>query len=323
MTNSVLKISHVQVNGIRMRIAEQGEGPLVLLLHGFPETWYSWRHQLQALADAGYRAVAPDLRGFGGTAAPAEIDAYDILDLSGDIQGLVDHLGEKKAVLVGHDWGGVVAWGCSLLDPERYTAFVSIGVLLAPAPDQPPIELTRAAFGDNFHYTLYFQEPGVAEAELDADPEGFLKRVLVSPDTPLDPPLISDPKASAGGVIGRQGMPRELPPWLSQKDLDHYVVEFTGTGFRGGLNYYRNFDRTWEIIHKAKLTTITVPVFFIGGEKDEALGGQDAAAIESLARLAASDVRGVHLLANAGHFVQQERATDVNALLIDFLKSID
>ncbi|MEE9132945.1 MAG: alpha/beta hydrolase [Gemmatimonadota bacterium] len=314
-------LSYVRVNGIRVRIAEQGKGPLVLMIHGFPESWYSWRHQLRALAAAGYRAVAPDMRGYGGTDAPAEVEAYDILDLCGDVTGLLDALGEEKAVLVGHDWGAVVAWYCALLEPARFTALVAMSVPWGPRADGPPLPRLRRLYGENFFYMLYFQEPGVAEAELDADPRGLLSRFFTAPDTPREPPRITDPRANAGGLIGRLGAPRELPPWLSQEDLDYYVAEFTRSGFRGGLNYYRNLDRNWELTPQLEGARITVPTLFIAGERDPVIGGRDKAGLERPMRLVAPDLRGVKLIAGAGHWIQQERADEINGLLIQFLQS--
>ena len=160
----------IETNGIRVRTAEQGEGPLVLLLHGFPESWYSSRHQLPALAEAGFHVVAPDLRGYGGSDAPPEIEDYNVLQLTADAVGIVDALGEQTAVVVGHDWGAGVAWQSALLHPDRFRAVASLSVPYGGRAPRPRLEQTKEAFGDNFFYQLYFQEPGVAEGEFDADP---------------------------------------------------------------------------------------------------------------------------------------------------------
>lgn len=317
-----VELSSIEVGELTMRVASAGEGPPVLLLHGFPESWYSWRHQLRALADAGYRAIAPDMRGYGGTDAPRAIEAYDALDLCGDVTGLLDALGEERAVLVGHDWGAAVAWYCALLEPDRFTALVAMSVPWGPRADESPLARMRAAYGENFFYMLYFQEPGVAEAELDADPEGLLRRLLSSAGIPREAPTIVDPQASAGGLLGRIGLPRELPPWLTQQDLDYYVAEFERTGFRGGLNYYRNLDRSWELTPQLADATIPVPTLFIAGAQDIVLAGRGKDQIEPPMRAVAPELRGVHLLPGAGHWIQQERAEEVNALLVGFLDSL-
>ena len=166
-TMSAIEHRTIETNGIRMRIAEAGSGPHVLLCHGFPESWYSWRHQLRAFADAGYHAVAPDMRGYGRTDAPNEIEAYDVMDLCGDVTGVIEAFDEESAVLVGHDWGAAVAWYCALLEPERFTALITMSVPWGPKADRSPLTRLRESYGENFFYMLYFQEPGIAEAELD------------------------------------------------------------------------------------------------------------------------------------------------------------
>ena len=320
---SGVSLSHVRVNGIRMRVAEQGVGPIVLMLHGFPESWYSWRHQLRAVAAAGYRGVAPDMRGYGETDAPDDIEKYDVLDLCGDVTGLLDHFGEEKAVLVGHDWGAAVAWYCVLLEPQRFSALVTMSVPWGPRSSSPPLPQLRQNFGENFFYMLYFQEPGVADAELGADPRGLLTRFLASPGAAREPARITDPKTSAGGLIGRIGAPLDLPSWLSREDLDYYVAQFTRTGFSGGLNYYRNLDRNWELTPQLEGAVIEVPTLFIAGEKDIVLRGRDAATLEGPMRLVAGDLRGIRLIPDAGHWIQQERADEVNAMLVDFLREVN
>ncbi len=181
-------ISHrtIDTNGINMHIAEAGEGPLVLLLHGFPELWYSWRHQLPALAAAGYHAVAPDVRGYGGTDAPPEVESYTMRCHAEDAVGVLDALDAKTAVVVGHDWGAPIAWHCALLHPDRFSAVAALSVPYMPRGQAPPIRQMKQVFGDNFFYILYFQEPGVAEAELEADVRRSLRLLLCSAsgDTP-------------------------------------------------------------------------------------------------------------------------------------------
>lgn len=312
----------VESNGITMRIAEMGEGPLVILVHGWPESWYSWRYQLKALADAGYRAVAPDMRGYGKTDKPAPVEEYDIEKLTGDIAGLVDALGEESAVLIGHDWGSIVTWNAMLFYPEKFTALAAMSVPYQGRSPVPPIDSMRQRMGDNFYYILYFQEWNMAEREFDADPRAVLSRLYLSPDSPREEPQVRDRKRSAGGWIPRMGAAKGLPEWLSQQDLDYYVSEFSEAGFRGGINYYRNFHRNWELTEQFAQTTIKAPVTFIAGEQDSVIGGRTAEQLRAGMERVVEDLRAVTLIPNTGHWVQQERPEETNAAILEFLESI-
>lgn len=312
----------ITANGVQLRVAEMGSGPLVILLHGFPESWYSWRHQLRALAAAGYRAVAPDMRGYGGSDRPQAVEDYDIHRLTADVVGIIDALGEKTAVVVGHDWGAIVAWHCLLLHPSRFTGLVAMSVPYAGRPDRSPIESMRARYEDNFYYITYFQEPGVAEAEFDADPRAILSRLYLSPDSPREAPSVTDPKRAAGGWTARLGAPKGLPAWLTQADLDYYVAEYARTGFRGGINYYRNLHRNWETTPQLTGARIAQPVLFVAGARDGVIRGASADQLTASMRQVAPDLRGVTLVPEAGHWVQQERPDDTNAALLAFLKTV-
>jgi pimeloyl-ACP methyl ester carboxylesterase len=316
------KLRFIESNGIRLRIAEMGEGPLVLLVHGWPESWYSWRHQLPALAAAGFRAVAPDMRGYGKSDKPEAVEEYDIHHVTGDLVGILDALGEKTAMLVGHDWGAIVTWNAMLLHPERFTALVAMSVPYAGRGSQSLIQTLKATMGDNFFYILYFQEPGVAEKEFDADPRGILSRLYLSPDSPREKPEVTDPKRAAGGWIPRLGAPKGLPSWLTQEDLDYYVNEYTEAGFRGGINYYRNFHRNWETTPQLADAKIDKPVLFIAGEKDTVIRGATAEALWASMKPAVPGLREVKLYPGAGHWIQQERAEATNAAIVEFFKSV-
>ncbi len=316
----------IQTNGINMRIAEAGSGPLVVLCHGFPESWYSWRHQLPALAAAGYHAVAPDMRGYGETDKPERVDEYTIFHLVGDMVGLVDALGEMSPVIVGHDWGSVVAWNAALLRPDLFRGVVGMSVSFLPRLPISPLAMMKAAAGDRFLYILYFQEPGKAEAELDPRAAQMLRNMLytASGSVPADHEWNFDLPKTAGFLDGLLE-PDELPAWLSEDDLAYYIHEFERTGFRGGLNWYRNFDRNWELLAPWAGVTIAVPALFIGGLRDKIVTGPDSnepgplvAALPSLCE----DLRGTVLIEGAGHWTQQEAPEETNRALLDFLAGL-
>ncbi len=308
----------VRTNGVGMHIAEAGSGPPVILLHGFPELWYSWRHQLPALAAAGYHAVAPDLRGYGGTDAPEPIEAYSTLNMTADVAGLLDALGEEKAVVVGHDWGAPIAWHCALLYPQRVPAVAALSVPYRPRPSLPPIQRLRQVFAGRFFYILYFQEPGLAEAELEADVRRSLRVFIYQASG--DAPRVTGAWRKPAGAKLLDGMadPEELPDWLSESDLDYYAREFARTGFRGGLNRYRNMDRDWEELPHLANAKVEQPALFIAGDRDGVL------AFTSLEPMKANvpDLRKTVILPGCGHWTQQERPAEVNDELIDFLDGL-
>lgn len=313
----------IESNGIKMRIAEAGTGPLVLLAHGWPESWYSWRHQMTMLADAGYHAVAPDMRGYGETDKPAAVDDYDVNHVAGDLVGILDALGEETAILVGHDWGAIVAWTTVLLHPSRFTALIAMSVPYGGRVAQSPMESWQEAFGENFFYILYHNEPGgIAEAEYDADPRGLISRLYLSPNSPRVQPAITDPLRSAGGWIGRLGAPMGLPDWLLQEDLDYVVSQFENSGFRGGMNYYRNFHRNWEITEHLQGAKIKIPVLFIAGSRDMVIAGAEKESLTATISRATEDLRDVVLIPEIGHWVQQEAPDEVNQAISDFLTEI-
>jgi len=308
------------VNGIQMRVATQGTGPLVLLCHGFPEGWVSWRSQMTALASAGYRAAAPDMRGYGGTDAPVDSAKYTMLHHVGDMVALVKELGERQAVIVGHDWGAPAAWYAALLRPEVFRAVAGLSVPYTPPG---PVDLLSAleAQGVQRFYMQYFQAPGVAEAELESDVAATMRRLNYS--------LSGD---GAGGVAGMlpagKGFlhntvdPEQLPSWLDPEDLAYTIDEFTRTGFRGGLNWYRSIRLSWELMAPWRGAVIRQPSLFVAGARDDVLKFPTSRAAMEKFSHTLPGLRGSHLLDGAGHWVQRERAEAVNELLLGFLKSL-
>jgi pimeloyl-ACP methyl ester carboxylesterase len=319
---SGVKHSFVETNGIRMHVAEQGKGPLVILCHGFPESWYSWRHQLGALADAGFRAAAPDMRGYGQTDRPEDTGTYTLLHLVGDMVGLVEALGEKEAVIAGHDWGAPVAWHAALMRPDRFRGVVGLSVPFRPRSSVRPSTVMPQT-DDKWFYQLYFQKPGVAEAELGRDVRRSIRSILytASGDAPKrEEGLGMVPRK--GGFLDHTNDPATLPPWLDERDVDFYTGEFQRTGFRGGLNWYRNIDLNWELLAPYAGAKVVAPALYVAGDRDLVVTfrGMDQL-IPALAQHV-PNLRRTIMLPGCGHWTQQERAGEVNAAMIEFLKSL-
>src|SRR5215467_10065318 len=318
----------VETNGIRMHLAECGAGPLIVLCHGFPESWYSWRHQLNALADAGFHAVAPDMRGYGQTQAPEDIEQYTLFHMVGDMVGLLDALGVETAVIVGHDWGAPVAWHGALLRPERFRGVIGLSVPFRPRHPARPTSVMPQT-DDALFYQLYFQSPGVAEAELQRDVRLSIRSLLYSASGDAPRREVSAENSSEVGMVPRRGgflsrlmNPESLPDWLTEADVDFYANEFTRTGFRGGLNWYRNIDRNWELLALMASACVTVPALYIAGERDLVLRfrGMDQI-IVNLSRFVPK-LQGTLLLPSCGHWTQQEEAHEVNRAVLDFVRQL-
>jgi pimeloyl-ACP methyl ester carboxylesterase len=311
----------IQTNGIRMHVAEQGDGPLVLLCHGFPESWYSWRHQMAALAEAGYHAVAPDQRGYGQTDRPEGSDKYTILHLVGDMVGLIDALHEETAVVVGHDWGAPVAWNAAMMRPDRFRAVVGMSVPYLPRGPVSPLSLLRQFAGENF-YMVYFQKPGAAEASLGRDVRRSIRGVLYAASGDAPPEHRWQPIAPGGDIIAAMTEPPALPHWLSEDDIAFYTSEFERTGFTGGLNWYRAMDLSWELTAPFEGAKVTPPAMFIAGREDGVLSFPGMDATVSGLKTFVPDLRRTLLIDGAGHWVQQERPNEVNAALLQFLSEL-
>ncbi len=313
----------VATNGIELHLVEAGpdDGYPIVLAHGFPELAYSWRHQIPALANAGYHVLAPDQRGYGQSERPDAIADYDIHHLTGDLLGLLDDIAAGQAVFVGHDWGSLVVGQMALLHAERMAGVVAMSVPLLPRGTMPPVQMMRQLFGDSFFYILYFQEPGVADADLGADPAETMTRMLAGLTLPADDGVdiagLANPDGT--GFVDRLPPSEGLPSWLSQAELDHYTAEFRRTGFTGGINWYRNFDRNWETTPQLDGAHVTVPSTFITGTADPVTIMSPASAMEGHVL----DHRGDTFVEGAGHWVQQEAPDEVNAALLSFLGSLD
>ncbi|MFI6956850.1 alpha/beta fold hydrolase [Nocardia sp. NPDC050408] len=292
----------VATNGIELRVVEHGDGPPVVFCHGFPELGFSWRHQVFALAKAGFRTLTPDMRGYGGSSRPGRIEDYDMVALCGDLVGLLDEVGVEDAIFVGHDWGASVVWQLALRHPDRVRAVAGLSVPATPRSVAPPLPILRSRLGDDF-YMCWFQEPGRADAELASD----VRRTLLQDDV-----------VSARDLLSGNGSEMAAPAWLSADELGYYIATFTATGFTGGLNYYRNLDRNWEQSAHLADAKIHQPALFIAGSEDAVIRFTPTAKMAAIL----SDLRASIVLDGAGHWIQQERAAEVSAALIDFARSV-
>ena len=310
----------VHTNGIRMHVAEAGSGYPMVLCHGFPELWYSWRHQMRALADAGFRAIAPDQRGYGETTCPQPIEAYTQRNLVADLTGMLDALGLENAVVVGHDWGGAVAWNAAMMAPARFTHVIGVNTPFFPRAPMKPTDLMRLMAQGNFHYILYFQDPGVAEAELERDVRrslrGFYQGAsdLVAITDKSAPPGVWGP--AGGGILDR--LPdRAQGKFLPDSDFEVFVKAFEKTGFRGGLNWYRCIDRSWEE-SAGQEQRVDQPALMITAELDPVLRPELCNGMEAFV----PNLRKTVLVKGSGHWTQQEKPAEVNAAILEFLADV-
>lgn len=313
----------IDSNGCPIRVAVEGEGPLVLMVHGWPESWYSWRHQMGPIADAGFKAAAIDVRGYGGSCKPHEIEAYSMETIVGDVQVVADQLGGGKAILIGHDWGAPIVWNSAWADPDRFPAVAGLSIPFMGRGKAPFIDIARQLFTDRglFFYQIYFQDEGAVEAEVEADMRTALRKIYYSISG--DAPEGAWPLDKKHGAPLLEGLidPETFPAWLTSPDLDYLVAEFEGSGFRGPINRYRNHRRDFEWQEPLKDKTIDQPALFITGDRDMGtrMFGRD---VELRMREWVTDLRGYHVLPGCGHWTQQERPKEVSALLVDWLKGI-
>lgn len=314
--------STVTTAGVRLRITECGEGPAVVLCHGFPGLGYSFRHQLRALADAGYRAIAPDMLGYGGSDAPTDVREYAYDRISAQLVGLLDALGLETAVFVGHDFGAASAWNVAIRAKERVRGLVLLSVPYDPdrSPTRPT-ELYATMASLHFLHIHYFQEPGVAERELDPRPREFLARLFHALSGAYRYLDVWKHPSEGNGYLDVLPPAPESFPWLTDAELDHYAEVFRETGFRGPLSWYRAFDANWELGSEFVGARIEVPTMLVAGAEDAVIAMRGEKAIARMRKFV-PDLRGVHLLPGAGHFIPMERRDDVNRLLLDFLRAL-
>jgi pimeloyl-ACP methyl ester carboxylesterase len=313
----------IPTNGIRLRCVVEGEGPLAILVHGWPESWYSWRHQIAPLKAVGYRVVVPDVRGYGGSDAPKEIEAYDMESLIGDVLGLIDHFGERQAVLIGHDWGAPIVWNTTALHPDRVRAVAALSVPYSPRGKISSLALWKQLYSGRFFYQLYFQIPDVAEAEFEADILTALRKIYFAGSGEAPKGIFRADKPADARMLDDLPNPAQLPAWLNDADLHYYAGQFERSGFRGGLNRYRNQERDWERLTVLSGARITRPACFIAGGRDKVLRFvPDVDLVENMKRWV-DDLRVCEIIDGAGHWIQQERPAEVNRLLTEFLRSLN
>jgi pimeloyl-ACP methyl ester carboxylesterase len=323
----VAEVAHEQVaaNGIELHVAVAGpaDGAPVVLCHGFPELWYSWRHQLGPLAQAGYRVFAPDLRGYGSSSAPRDVADYGSDRLTGDLCGLLDHYGHERAAFCGHDWGAMVVWELGRLHPERVSSICNMSVPYSQASGRPT-EIFEHVFGDRFFYMLYFQEVGPPEAEFAADPRRYVRTMLYAAGgegmANPDPPVRDAPRQGTAFLDILTPPPATLPGWLTEHDVDVYTEGLTKSGLFGPVSFYRNLDANYERAKDLPASRFAMPTGFITGSLDP-VRLMMPGAVEAMAELL-PDFRGATVVEGAGHWVQQERPAETNVALLSFLGSV-
>jgi pimeloyl-ACP methyl ester carboxylesterase len=291
----------IATNGIELALQDEGAGPLIVLCHGFPELAYSWRAQIPALTAAGYRVIAPDMRGFGNSSVPLEVEAYDVITLCGDLCGVLDDVGEESAIFIGHDWGASVVWQLAVMQPERVRAVAGLSVPFVPRAPAAPIPIMRRHLGEDF-YIVWFQQPGVADGALASD----VRRTLTTS------------RQWTAQWAEESGAELKRAPWISEEELAVYIEAFERTGFTGGLNWYRNIDRNWELTEPFAERRIEQPAMYLTGELDPVRRFMPAEAMHGWV----TDLRAEIVVPGAGHWVQQQAPEAVNAALLEFLAEL-
>lgn len=313
----------IELSRVSLRIATEGSGPLVILVHGFPESWYSWRHQMKPIAVAGYMACAIDVRGYGGSSKPHAVEAYTLEALSGDIAELVDVLSpDAPAVIIGHDWGAPICWTTALVHPMKVRAVVGLSVPYVGIPTRSLNETIDELFTSKgkFFYQQYFAQEDLAEAEMQSDVGGTLRRFYYAWSADAPDGTWPPDKKVGDALLHRLPDPEPFPGWLSNDDLDYITLEFEKSGFRGALNRYRNHDRDFQFLKAFDGAKISQPSLFITGDRDHSrtmFGDRIGLMKETL-----PDLRAVHVLPNCGHWTQQERPMEVSDILVSWLQTL-
>ncbi len=315
-------LQRLAVNGLSLRAAVEGDGPLVIMVHGWPELWYSWRHQIKPIVQAGYRVVAPDVRGYGGSDKPYDVEAYDMVNMMADVIGIIDAFGEDTAILVGHDWGAPICWNTAALHPDRISAVAALSVPYRKRGKVSGIELWRRIYADKFFYQLYFQTEGVAESELEADVRTSLRKIYfaLSGDAPVLDNWLQRP--AGGTLLEALTNPQSFPLWLTPEDLDYFTANFEASGFRGPINRYRNQERDFVDLPDMGVRPVAQPSCFIAGGKDIVRRFVPDHDLYEDVAMNCTDLRFDRIIDGAGHWVQQEAPREVNAALIEFLASL-
>lgn len=321
--HSGLKHHQANINGISMHYVEQGEGVPIVLCHGFPHTWYSWHRQIPALAAAGYRVIAPDMRGMGGTEAPAEPEAYGLPEINGDLIGLLDHIGETKAIFAGLDFGAFAIYDLALIHPERVIAVIGLENPSAPHnPEVPPLTEYAEMAKNHFLHIEYFREPDAADKDLNANTRDFLSKVFYALSGDYD---FGQVMAHPPGISYRDALPNPPPlpwKWLNESDMDEYVRAYEESGFTGGLNWYRSMDIKWQQRKALEGVKSKLPAYFIGSENDvdlEHFHGDHP--IEQM-RAQFPQLKKVQMIPEAGHMLQLECSERTNTVLTEYLSDI-
>lgn len=317
----------IETNTIKMNVIDEGRGPTVLLCHGFPETSYAWRHQIDAIARAGFRVIAPDMRGYGGSDRPEAVDEYSVFHIVGDMIALLDAVNESHALIVGNDWGATVAWQAAQMRPDRFRGVVALSVPLMGRTPMPPTRIFPQT-DDAQLYALYFQQTGLPEAELERDIRRTLRKLFFAASGDAGPRQPGDATPNPFGMVSRRnGLlaplpdPKKLPPWITEADLDIYTKAFTQSGFQGGLNYYRNLDRNWQLQASLSGIKVEVPALFIAGERDTGLHIPGMTEIIKAMPTLASRVREPLIVKGGGHWLPQECPDEISAAIVDFVRS--
>jgi len=315
----------IESDGLGIRAALYGAGPLVVMVHGFPESWYSWRHQMKALAGAGFTACAIDVRGYGGSAKPYAVEAYALKALAGDVANVIAALSpSEKAVVIGHDWGAPIAWHSALYHPDRVRAVAGLSVPYFGLTPAPFIDIARKIYTEQgrFFYQVYFQDEGVAEAEFEADVRGAFRKITYAASGEASGDWTTLDKKHGEPMLTGLVNPDPFPAWLRDSDIDYFVAEFERSGFRGPLNRYRNFARDHADLAAASDRVIKQPALFIAGEHDLVLKMIPNVDLAGLMRATLADLRGLHVLPGIGHWTQQEAPDAVSGLIVDWLATL-